>query len=97
VTTRATSAKGKEASAPAASPKTKPDRFHTIGGVECKVLRTEYDVRQNIVFDYVERKKVVRTRTGAFEDVSVERRVRAPQEIQDKYVRVTGGTVTVEE
>ncbi len=97
MTTRSTPAKAKEASAPAAKPDTKTDRFHTIGGVECRVVRTEYDVRQNIVFDYVERVKVVRTRDGKFQDVTVHRRVRAPQEIQDKYVRETSGTVTVEE
>jgi hypothetical protein len=86
-----------ESSAPAAKPEVKTPRTHLIGGVECPVLRTEYDVKQNIVFDYVERKKVIRQRDGSFADVVVERRTRAPQEIQDKYVRETAGTVRVEE
>lgn len=97
MTTRKT-APTAEPSAPAAEkPETKTPRFHVIGGAQCPVVRTEYDVRQNIVFDYVERVKVVRQRDGSFADVKVERRQRAPQEIQDKYCRPDAGTVRVEE
>jgi hypothetical protein len=97
MSTRPISAKGAEASAPAAKPAKKIERFHTIGGIDCKVLRTEFDSRQNVVFDYVERIKVVRQRDGSFKDVAVERRVVAPDELQQKYVRPADTIVKIEE
>jgi hypothetical protein len=50
-----------------------------------------------VVFDYVERVKVIRQRDGSFKDVAVERRVVAPPELQEKYGRADTNIVTVEE
>jgi hypothetical protein len=77
---------------PAKSAAATEARFHSINGIEWPVVRTVYDARQNIVWDYVEITKKVNMRDGQHE-VKIQRRQTAPEEIQQKFRR--GGSVEV--
>lgn len=75
----------KKAEAPKAS---KPARMVTFQGIAYPVIRTYYDVRQDLVLDVFEKTKTVPTRGGGFKDITLTCTVLCDNaDLQKKYRR----------